>query len=94
MEGAKGMLQIVISAVVGALGGNIIARAGDYLQLGLLANSVVGAAGGVAGTLVLSQAVGALPEGTTGMIGAAASGGLGGIVLQAAAATLKKRLGN
>lgn len=86
------MEQIIISAISGAAGGNVIARMAEYLNLGTIGNSVVGAAGGVIGQQILAFLGGGGELNIGSIVGLVASGALGGGLLQAAAGTLKKRL--
>ena len=84
------LLPLIIQAVSGAAGGNIIAQVLKNLDLGPVGNTIAGAIGGAGGGQLLGTLLssGAL----AGTIGQIAGGGIGGIVLTAIAGFIKNAM--
>ena len=82
-------MEMIIQLVIGALGGNLGGALLKNLSLGTLGNSLAGIVGGGLGGQILGSALtGAL--GSTG--GGIASGGIGGIVLMAVVGVIKNMM--
>ncbi len=86
------MEQLLLGALGGVAGANIIARMSERLRFSWISNSVIGAAGGIFAQVILMSFGGGWILNIQGILGLLASGALGGGLLQAAAATLKKRI--
>jgi uncharacterized membrane protein YeaQ/YmgE (transglycosylase-associated protein family) len=87
-------LPLIIQLASGALGGNLAAKAIPQASMGVLINSILGIAGGGLGGQVLS-AMGLATGGgmdLMGIIGAIASGGVGGGIIMALIGLLKNAL--
>jgi uncharacterized membrane protein YeaQ/YmgE (transglycosylase-associated protein family) len=97
------MLELIISLVAGALGGNVAGKLLKQFDLGMLWNSVAGVAGGGIGASIIAALLGsAAPDAAIasdaaisipGLINALASGGVGGAVLLVIVGLIKKALG-
>jgi hypothetical protein len=97
------MLELVISLVAGALGGNAAGKLLKQFDLGVLWNSVAGVLGGGLGASIIAGLLGtAAPDGAIasdaaitapGLINAVASGGVGGGVLLVIVGLIKGALG-
>ena len=82
-------MDMIINLIVGAVGGN----AGGLLKqatMGPVLNSIVGAIGGAGGAALLSGPLGSLLGG--GQVGAAASAGVGGVVLTIVGGLIKNAM--
>jgi uncharacterized membrane protein YeaQ/YmgE (transglycosylase-associated protein family) len=78
----ESLLPLIIQAVSGAAGGNIIGQVLKNMSLGTTGNTIAGAVGGVGGGWLLNLlSSGAL----SGIIGQIGGGGIGGIILTAIA---------
>ena len=97
------MLELIISLLAGALGGNGAAKMFKSIDMGTLWNSVAGVLGGGVGASIIAMLVGgAAPDSAMasdaalslpGAINAVASGGVGGGVLLAIVSLVKKAMG-
>ena len=89
-------MELIISLLAGAVGGNVAGKAVKSIDQGTLINSVAGiVGGGVGGQLLSMVGAGALAGGGTdlmGIIGQIASGGVGGGVVLALVGVLRKAL--
>jgi uncharacterized membrane protein YeaQ/YmgE (transglycosylase-associated protein family) len=96
------MMEIIISLVAGALGGNAAGAALKNLSLGTLGNSIVGILGGGLGGQVLAMlgSAAGVPDAaaTAGgldigaIVGQIASGGIGGGALMAIVGIIKNMM--
>ena len=80
-------MELIISLLCGAVGGNLGGMLLKKFSLGTLGNSIVGILGGGIGSQLLG---GVLGSGIGGQVG---SGGIGGIVLMIVIGLIKKALG-
>jgi hypothetical protein len=97
------MIELLISLLSGAAGGNIAAKLIKSIDLGTVLNSVAGVVGGGLGASIIAMLVGgSAPDGAMaseaavsipGIISAIASGGVGGGVLLAIVSMIKKMMG-
>ncbi|KAJ56962.1 hypothetical protein ACMU_00280 [Actibacterium mucosum KCTC 23349] len=89
-------MELIISLLAGAVGGNAAGRAIKSIDQGALINSIAGVVGGgIGGQLLSMVGAGALAGGGTdvmGIIGQVASGGVGGGVVLAIVSALRKIL--
>ncbi|WP_407664051.1 hypothetical protein [Microvirga alba] len=53
------LINLILQVLSGAVGGNIVGKASDRLDLGPLGNSIAGALGGVGGGQLLNMMLGA-----------------------------------
>ncbi len=86
-------VQIIISLLSGAAGGNLAGKLMKNFSLGTLGNSIVGILGGGLGSTILSNLTG-METGDSamtisGVIGSILSGGVGGGVLMAIIGVIK-----
>lgn len=90
-------MELLISLLAGAVGGNVAGKAIKSVDQGTLINSIAGIlGGGVGGQLLNMVGAGALAGGgmdLVGIIGQIVSGGVGGGVVLAAVGVLRKMLG-
>lgn len=92
------MMELIISLISGAIGGNVAGGLLKNLSLGTLGNSVAGLVGGGLGGQILGMlGAGAMASSGGGMdigsiIGQVASGGVGGGVLLAIVGVIKKMM--
>lgn len=94
------MLGTIISLVAGAIGGNVAGGALKDLNQGTLINSIAGiAGGGLGGTILSMVGAGGLADAAAGggldigaIVGQLASGGVGGGVVLAIVAVVRKAL--
>ncbi len=86
-ESKSNDIDLIISLLCGAVGGNLGGLILKKFSLGTLWNSVAGIVGGGIGSQLLG---GVLGGGIGGQIG---SGGIGGIVVMVIVALIKKALG-
>jgi hypothetical protein len=95
------MLQLIISLLSGAAGGNIAGKLLKDYDLGKLGNSIAGIVGGGLGAQIISMlagggAVGADAAaggmGIGSIIGSIASGGVGGGILMVVVGIIKKAM--
>jgi hypothetical protein len=91
------LLPILIQVAGGAVGGNIVGALLKNASLGTVGNTVVGALGGGAGNAFgLGSTVAAMLGGGDGglmdIVGQAAGGGVGGLVLTAIVGLIKNML--
>lgn len=97
------MLELVISLLAGAIGGNGAAKLLKQFDLGVLWNSVAGILGGGIGASIIAMLVGgAAPDAAMasdaalsipGVINAVLSGGVGGGVLLVIVGLIKRAIG-
>ncbi len=80
-------MNLIISLLCGAVGGNLGGMILKKFSLGTLWNSVAGIVGGGIGAQLLGNALG------SGVVGQIGSGGIGGIVVMIIVALVKKALG-
>lgn len=91
------MLNLIISLISGAVGGNVAGAAMKENSLGMLGNSIAGIVGGGAGSFIL-QAMGLVQAATSGggdmqsIIANVAGGGVSGAVLMAIIGIVKKSM--
>lgn len=93
------MEQLIISLVAGAVGGNLVGAAAPKLSLGTLGNSISGIVGGGLGGQILAMlGAGGMADAAGGgldlgsIIGALASGGVGGGVIMAVIGVLRSMM--
>ncbi len=88
-------MELIISLIAGALGGNAVGGLAKNLNLGVLLNSVAGIVGGGLGSQIIGMLGGADAAAAAGgldfgsIISSVASGGVGGGVLMAIVGVLK-----
>jgi uncharacterized membrane protein YeaQ/YmgE (transglycosylase-associated protein family) len=82
-------MELLISLICGAVGGNVGGLIFKKLSLGTLWNSVVGILGGGLG----AQLLGMVGLGGSGILGQIGSGGVGGVVLMLIVAAIRKAIG-
>lgn len=97
------MLELIISLLAGALGGNAAGKLLKSFDLGTLWNSVAGVAGGGIGASVIAMLLGgAAPDSAIaseaaltipGLINAVLSGGVGGGVLLVVVGLIRRAMG-
>ncbi len=89
-------MELLISLVSGAIGGNVAGGLMKNLNLGLLGNSITGILGGIGGQALLMLGMGGAEAGGAMDIGSiaaqVASGGVGGGVLLALAGMIRAAL--
>ncbi len=89
-------MELIISLLAGAVGGNVAGMALKKFNLGTLWNSVAGiVGGGIGGQLLSAVGAGGLAGGgmdIAGLIGQVASGGVGGGVLLVVVGLIKSAL--
>ncbi len=89
-------MELIISLLAGAVGGNVAGKALKQFNLGTIGNSVAGIVGGGLGGQILGMlGAGGLAEGGTdigGIIGSLASGGVGGGALLVIVGIVRKAL--
>ena len=93
-------MELIISLIAGALGGNLAGGVMKNLSLGTLGNSLVGILGGGLGSQILGMLLGgaAAPDAAAGgldirsIISSVASGGVGGGVLLAIIGVIRKAM--
>ena len=87
-------MELIISLISGAVGGNVAGGLLKNFNLGVVGNSIAGIVGGGLGGQILSMVgAGGVAEGGTdisGIIGSIASGGVGGGVLLAIVGMVRK----
>ncbi|WP_294606362.1 hypothetical protein [Roseovarius sp.] len=89
-------MELLLSLIAGAVGGNVAGGVMKAASLGFLGNSLVGiAGGGLGGHVLMMLGVGGLSVGTGGgdlgaIIAQVVSGGLGGGVLMIVIGQIKK----
>lgn len=83
------LLPIIIQLVSGGAGGNISGALLKNTSMGPLLNTVAGAIGGVGGASILPGLLGSALG--SGNVGAAASSGIGGLVLTLVLGFLKNK---
>lgn len=92
-------MELIISLLGGAVGGNLAGRVFKNLSLGTLGNSLAGILGGGLGSQILSMlGIFGGGEGTTGMdlgsiVANLASSGVGGGALMAIIGVVRKAIG-
>ena len=92
----QGILQLIIQAVSGALGGNAVGKASPKLDLGAIGNTIAGILGGLGGSQlvgllgVVNSASGSTDIGS--IIASILGGGVGGGVLTAIVGLIKNML--
>lgn len=89
------IMQTLINAVAGAVGGNAVAKGAPNTNLGLAGNSIAGLLGGIGGgPLVDSLLAMAMTGGLNGLLGdmggGLASSAVGGAILTAVVGYVKK----
>jgi len=82
-------MELIISLLTGALGGNLAGALLKKFSLGTLWNSVVGILGGGLG----AQLLGMLGIDISGILGSIAGGGVGGGVLMVIVGLIKNAMG-
>ncbi|CAM1350756.1 MULTISPECIES: hypothetical protein [Tenacibaculum] len=82
-------MELIISLLTGALGGNLAGALLKKFSMGTLWNSVVGILGGALG----SQLLGTLGIDLGGILGSIAGGGVGGGVLMVIIGLIKSVMG-
>jgi hypothetical protein len=88
-------MELIISLIAGALGGNAVGAVAKNLNLGVLLNSVAGIVGGGLGSQIIGMLGGADAAAAAGgldigsIISSVASGGVGGGVVMAIVGVLK-----
>ncbi|CAL2079920.1 hypothetical protein [Tenacibaculum sp. 190524A02b] len=82
-------MELIISLLTGALGGNLAGALLKKFSLGTLWNSVVGILGGGLG----AQLLGMLGIDLSGILGSIAGGGVGGGVLMVIVGLIKNAMG-
>lgn len=96
-------MELIISLIAGALGGNAAGGLMKNLSLGTLGNSIVGIlGGGLGGQLLNMMGAGGVADAATAaggldvasIIGQLASGGVGGGVLMAVVGVIKNMMAN
>ena len=93
----ESLLPLIIQLVSGALGGNAAGALFKNLSLGTVGNSIAGILGGGLGGQLLGMAGLAMGDGgmdLTSILGSIAGGGVGGGVLMAVVALIRKAMGN
>ena len=89
-------MELIISLISGAVGGNVAGGLLKNLNLGVLGNSIAGIVGGGIGGQILSMlGAGGVAEGggdIAGILGSVASGGVGGGVLLAVVGIVRKMI--
>lgn len=91
------IINLIISLISGAVGGNVAGAAMKDKSLGTAGNSIAGILGGGLGGAIL-QALGLFPQGTGGeldlasIIGNVAGGGVGGSILLVIIALIKNAM--
>lgn len=90
-------MELLISLISGAIGGNLSGRLINKIDQGVVINSIAGIVGGGLGGQLLSMVgAGALAGGGVdlmGIVGQIASGGVGGGVVLALVGVIRKALG-
>ncbi|MDA5092615.1 hypothetical protein O2N63_00740 [Aliiroseovarius sp. KMU-50] len=89
-------MELIISLIAGAVGGNVAGKTVSSINQGTLINSIAGIVGGGVGGQILSMiGAGALSGGgmdLMGIIGQLASGGVGGGALLAIVSVIKNAM--
>ena len=90
------LINLIVQIISGAVGGNVVAGAAKNVDLGTLANTIVGAIGGGAGRQLLGMLVPLLANSAStpdigSIIGQVAGGGVAGAVLTAIVGAIKNR---
>lgn len=89
-------MEVLISLIAGAVGGNVAGKAVGSINQGTLINSIAGIVGGGLGGQILSMmGAGALSGGgldLMGIIGQLASGGVGGGVVLAIVSVIRNAM--
>lgn len=92
-------MELIISLLAGALGGNAVGMAAPKLNLGTLGNSLSGIlGGGLGGTLLSMMGAGGVAAAAGGgldigsIIGSFATGGVGGGVIMAVVGLIKNMM--
>lgn len=92
----ESLLPLIIQLVGGAAGGNVAGALLKNVSLGSVGNSVVGALGGAGSAYALGPIIGNMLGGGGGgimdIIGQAADGGIGGLVLTVVVGLIKSMM--
>ena len=89
-------MELLISLIAGAVGGNVAGGAVKKIDQGMLINSIAGIVGGGLGGQILTAVLGTAGGGgmdIAGIIGQLASGGIGGGVVLAVVSVIRNALG-
>src|SRR5476651_699552 len=92
------LINLIIQAIAGAVGGNAAGAASSNISLGTLGNTIAGAIGGGAGGQLLAAFIPMLAQtanttDTRGFAGQVGGGGVGGWVVTASGGLIKRKVG-
>ncbi len=91
------IVGLLVNAVSGLVGGNILGAGWKDKSLGVLGNSIAGLIGGAAGGYIMQavgllQTVGMADMSVTSILGSVGSAGAGGAILTAIVGIIKKSM--